>query len=97
MIRRKAKRLQRNQRSKMKRKIVFGEKKNGHSLVAESILPPKKINKNCFLKTHLLKHGICSMKCCFDHFSKKHHTLLHFKSPHQASLNPTNKQDFTHF
>ena len=50
MIRRKAKRLQRNQRSKMKRKIVFGEKKNGHSLVAESILPPKKSIKIVFRK-----------------------------------------------
>ena len=55
----------------------------------------KKINQNCFSKTHLLKHCNCSIKCCFDHFSKKHHTLLHSKSPHQASLNPTNKQDFT--
>ena len=54
-----------------------------------------KICKNCFLKTHLLKDCICSMKCRVDGCGKKHHTLLHLKSPHQATVNSTNKQDFT--
>ena len=54
----------------------------------------EKICKNCFSKTHLLKDCICSIKCCVDGFGKKHHTLLHLESPHQGTINSTNKQDF---
>ena len=54
-----------------------------------------KICKSCFSKTHLLKDCICSMKCRLDSCGKKHHTLLHLESPHQATSNSTNKQDFT--
>ena len=35
------------------------------------------------------------MKCRVDGCGKKHHTLLHLESPHQATVNSTNKQDFT--
>ena len=54
----------------------------------------EKICENCFSKTHLLKDCICSMKCRIDGI-KKHHTLLHLESPQQATVNSTNKQDFT--
>ena len=55
----------------------------------------EKICKNCFSKTHLLKYCICSMKCRVDSCGKKHHTLLDLESPHQVTVNSTNKQDFT--
>ena len=55
----------------------------------------EKICKNCFSKTHLLKDCICSIKFRVDGCGKKHHTLLHLESPHQATINSTNKQDFT--
>ena len=55
----------------------------------------EKICKSRFSKIHLLQDCICSMKCCVDGCGKKHHTLLHLKSPHQATVNSTNKQDFT--
>ena len=53
----------------------------------------EKICKNCFSKTHLLKD--CSIKYRVDGCGKKHHTLLHLESPHQATINSRNKQDFT--
>ena len=43
----------------------------------------------------MLKDCICSIKCRVDGCSKKHHTVLHLESPHQATINSTNKQDFT--
>ena len=42
-----------------------------------------------------MKDCISSIKCCVDGCAKKHHTLLHLESPHQGSINFTNKQDFT--
>ena len=55
----------------------------------------EKICKNCFSKTYLLKDCICSIKFRVDGCGKKHHTLLHLKSPHQATVNCANKQDYT--
>ena len=55
----------------------------------------EKICKNRFSKIHFLQDCIYSMKCRVDGCGKKHHTLLHLKSPHQATVNFTNKQDFT--
>ena len=55
----------------------------------------EKICKNCFSKTHLLKDCICSIKFRADGCGKKHNTLLHLKSPHQATVNCTNQQDYT--
>ena len=55
----------------------------------------EKICKNCFSKTDLLKDCICSMKCRVDGYAKKHHTMLHLKSPYEAAVNSTNKQDLT--
>ena len=54
-----------------------------------------KICKNCFSKTHLLKDFICSIKCRVDGCGKKHLSVLHLGSPHQATVNSTNKRDFT--
>ena len=54
-----------------------------------------KICKNRLSKTHLLKYCICSMKCRFDGRCKKHHTILHLESQHQATVNSTKKEDFT--
>ena len=42
----------------------------------------------------MLKDCICSIKCRFDGCGKKHHTSLHLESPHQVTINSTNKQDF---
>ena len=55
----------------------------------------EKICKNYFSKAHLLKDCICSIKCRVDGCGKKYHTLLHLESPHQATINFMNKQDFT--
>ena len=55
----------------------------------------EKICKNCFSKTHLLKDFICSIKCRVDGCGKKHLSVLHLGSPHQATVNSTNKRDFT--
>ena len=54
----------------------------------------EKICKNCFSKTHLLKDCICPIKCRVVGCGKKHRTLLHLESPHQVTINSTNKQDF---
>ena len=48
-----------------------------------------------FFKTHLSKDCIYSIKCRVDGCGKKHHTLLHLESPHQATIISTTKQDFT--
>ena len=37
---------------------------------------------------------MCSMKCCVDGCDKKHHILLDLESPHQATVNSTNKRGF---
>ena len=42
----------------------------------------------------MLKDCICSIKHRVDGPDKKHHTQLHLESPHQATANSTNKQDF---
>ena len=55
----------------------------------------EKICKNCFSETYLLEDCICSMKCHVVGCGKKHHTLLHLECSHQATINSTNKQDFT--
>ena len=49
----------------------------------------EKICKICFSIIHLLKDCICSIKCRVDGCGKKHHTLLHIESPHQATINFT--------
>ena len=56
----------------------------------------EKICKICFSIIHLLKDCICSIKCRVDGCGKKHHTLLHIESPHQATINFTSKQDMLH-
>ena len=55
----------------------------------------RKSVKIWFSRTHLLKDCICSIKYRVDGCGKKHHTLLHLESPHQITINSTNKQDFT--
>ena len=55
----------------------------------------EKFCKIVFSKTHLLKDCIGSVKCSVDGCGKKHHTMLHLESPHQATINYTSKSNFT--
>ena len=49
----------------------------------------KKLCKNYFSKTHLLKDCICQMKCRAYGCGRKHHTMYHLQNQYQASVNST--------